>query len=105
MRLAAILPFFFAGLGLVRAIDERLLYTIPAGDTIDTFTSDFESTCATWAPAIAAGLTSEASLVEPGDFSGANADTEARIYCTWTHGTTIVPFTTEVAASLGATEA
>ncbi|KAJ7512868.1 hypothetical protein B0H11DRAFT_1898133 [Mycena galericulata] len=105
MRFAALIPFLCAGLGLVRAADDRLLYTIPAGDTIDTFTSDFDTTCSTWPPAIAAGLTFVESLVEPGDFSGKNADTEARIVCAWTDGTTITTFTTDVAASLGATPA
>ncbi|KAJ7484435.1 hypothetical protein FB451DRAFT_84850 [Mycena latifolia] len=105
MRFAVLLPFLCAGLGLVHAVDDRLLYTIPAGDTIDTFTSDFDDACTTWAPAVYAGLTFVDFLVEPGDFSGKNADTEARIVCAWTDGTTITTFTTDVAASLGATPA
>ncbi|KAJ7698647.1 hypothetical protein B0H17DRAFT_1196747 [Mycena rosella] len=104
MRFAVLLPFLCAGLGLVRARDDRLLYTIPAGDSIDTFTSDFDDACATWAPAVNAGLTFVESLVEPGDFSGKNPDTEARIVCSFTNGT-ITTFTTDVAASLGATPA
>ncbi|KAJ6557571.1 hypothetical protein B0H19DRAFT_1148121 [Mycena capillaripes] len=99
-----LVPFLFAALGLVRAIDNRLLYAIPAGDSIDTFTSDFDAACASWAPAAAAGLTFAEALVEPGDFSGKNADTEAKIFCTWTDGTTSTTFTKDVAASLGATE-
>ncbi|KAJ7098308.1 hypothetical protein C8R44DRAFT_811311 [Mycena epipterygia] len=105
MRFAVLLPFLCAGLGLVHAADDRLLYTIPAADSIDTFTSDFTAACSSWQPAVAAGLTFVDSLVEPGDFQGKHADTEARIVCAWTNGTTITTFTTDVAASLGATPA
>ncbi|KAJ7931208.1 hypothetical protein B0H13DRAFT_1959440 [Mycena leptocephala] len=104
MRFTILAPFLLASLGLVRARDDRLLYTIPAGDSMDTFTADFETACSTWPPAIAAGLTFLDFLVEPGDFSGKNADTEARIVCAWTNGT-ITTFTEDVAASLGATPA
>ncbi|KAJ7894817.1 hypothetical protein B0H13DRAFT_2035741 [Mycena leptocephala] len=68
-----------------------------------TFINEFDEACSTWAPAIAAGLTWVQSLVEPGDFSGKNPDTEAKIVCAWTDGTTITTFTQDVAASLGAT--
>jgi hypothetical protein len=91
MRFTILAPFLLASLGLVRARDDRLLYTIPAGDSMDTFTaeyaqsyistamtkphvSSFETACSTWPPAIAAGLTFLDFLVEPGDFSGKNAD-------------------------------
>ncbi|KAJ6572048.1 hypothetical protein B0H19DRAFT_1372950 [Mycena capillaripes] len=103
MRFATILPFICAGLGLVRATDDRLLYAIPAGDTIDTFTVAFQTTCKNWPPAVDAGLKFEEGLVEPGDFSGKNAATEAKILCYFTDGTTFPEFTTEVASSLGAT--
>ncbi|KAJ7479741.1 hypothetical protein FB451DRAFT_1239727 [Mycena latifolia] len=106
MRFAALLPFICAGLGgLVQARDDRLLYAIPAGDTMDVFTSDFDAACGSWAPAIDAGLTAFEALVEPGDFSGKNADTEAKIFCSWSNGPgiNITLFTTDVAASLGAT--
>ncbi|KAJ6572042.1 hypothetical protein B0H19DRAFT_1065039 [Mycena capillaripes] len=104
MKFAVLAPFLFACVALVRARDDRLLFTIPAGDTIDAFTTDFEDACANWAPAIDAGLTFVDFLVEAGDFSGNNADTEARIVCAWTNGT-ITTFTTDVAESLGATPA
>ncbi|KAJ6557563.1 hypothetical protein B0H19DRAFT_1376274 [Mycena capillaripes] len=104
MQLTLLAPLLFAALGLVRAADDRLLYAIPAGDTIETFTSDFTAVCRSWQPAVAAGLTFVEALVEPGDFSGKNADTEAKIFCAWTDGTTTTLFTEDVAASLGATE-
>ncbi|KAJ7182946.1 hypothetical protein C8R43DRAFT_1101177 [Mycena crocata] len=104
MHFAVLAPFLCAAFGLVRAVDDRLLYQIPAGETIDTFTSDFETTCTSWAPAIDAGLTFSNFLVQPGDFQGKNADTEAKIVCAWTDGTTITTFTEDVAAELGATQ-
>ncbi|KAJ6616450.1 hypothetical protein B0H10DRAFT_2391792 [Mycena sp. CBHHK59/15] len=70
MKFTTFIPFICAGLGLVRAVDDRLLYTIPAGDTMDEFTA---ATCGSWQPAIDEGLTFVESLVEPGDFSGHNA--------------------------------
>ncbi|KAJ7098301.1 hypothetical protein C8R44DRAFT_988831 [Mycena epipterygia] len=103
MRFATVLPFVFSGLGLVRAIDDRLLYTIPSRDTIAIFTTAFQSTCESW-PA-AAGLKFEEALVEPGDFSGANDTTEAKLLCYFADAATgtFPEFTADVAASLGAT--
>ncbi|KAF7343296.1 Glycoside hydrolase family 81 protein [Mycena venus] len=106
MLFTVLASVLFANLGLVRAVDDRLPYWIPAGDTIATFTADFDNACATWPPAIAAGnLTFLFSLVEPGNFQGKNADTEALIACEWTDGVSTIPttFTTEIAAYLGAT--
>ncbi|KAF8205908.1 hypothetical protein K438DRAFT_1931747 [Mycena galopus ATCC 62051] len=94
----------FAAVGLVQAVDDRLLYEIPAGDTIATFNADWTSTCSTWPPAVAQGLTFSEAFFQPGDFQGKNAATEALIFCAWTDGTTFPTFTTDVAASLGATE-
>ncbi|KAJ7033154.1 hypothetical protein C8F04DRAFT_1105302 [Mycena alexandri] len=105
MQFTIFASFLFAAVGLVAAADDRLLFTIPYGDSIDTFTSDFQTACSTWQPAIDAGLTLVNDLVEAGDFSGKNADTEARLVCAWSDGTTITTFTTDVATSLGATPA
>ncbi|KAJ7171467.1 hypothetical protein C8R46DRAFT_1217028 [Mycena filopes] len=106
MQLTLLVPVLCAAFGVVHAADDRLLFTIPAGDTIEQFSADFQSTCAAWPPAVAAGLTFLDSLVEPGDFQGKNADTEAKIVCAWTDSTgAITTFTTEVATSLGATSA
>ncbi|KAJ7894244.1 hypothetical protein B0H14DRAFT_3125649 [Mycena olivaceomarginata] len=105
MQFALSAAFLLAAVGLVHAVDDRLLYTIPAGDTMQTFTSDFTDACSTWPPAVNAGMTFVEALVEPGDFSGKNADTEAKIICGWTDGTTFPTFTEDVAASLGATPA
>ncbi|KAJ6502692.1 hypothetical protein C8R47DRAFT_1210760 [Mycena vitilis] len=66
------------------------------------FTTDFENTCTTWPPAVAAGFTFENYLVEAGDYQGKNADTQAKIFCVWLDGTVQTPFTSEVAVSLGA---
>ncbi|KAJ7789601.1 hypothetical protein B0H14DRAFT_3484024 [Mycena olivaceomarginata] len=93
----------FAAVGLIQAADNRLLFTIPAGDSVDTFTADFTDACTAWAPAVDAGFTFVEALVEPGDFSAKNADTEARLICSFTDGTTFPTFTTDVATSMGAT--
>ncbi|KAK7059689.1 glycoside hydrolase family 81 protein [Favolaschia claudopus] len=93
----------FAVVGLVSAVDNRLLYQFPAGDTLETFSADFEAACSTWQPAIDQGLTYARTLIEPGDWQGKNADTQAKIICSWTDGTNFPPFTVDVAASLGAT--
>ncbi|KAF7348535.1 Glycoside hydrolase family 81 protein [Mycena venus] len=105
MRFAksTLFSFICAGLGLVHATDDRLLFAIPAGDTIATFTTAFQTTCRNWSPAVEAGLKFEEALVEPGDFSGENATTEAKILCYFTDGTTFPEFTSDVAESLGAT--
>ncbi|KAJ7042946.1 hypothetical protein C8F04DRAFT_1251757 [Mycena alexandri] len=83
---------FFAPVGLVSAADDRLLFAIPSGDSIDTFTSKHQ-------PAIDADLTLVDIVVEAGDFSGNNADTEARLVCAWTDGTTVTTLT-NVATSM-----
>ncbi|KAJ7032147.1 hypothetical protein C8F04DRAFT_1235491 [Mycena alexandri] len=112
MQFLLAIPFFCAALSLVRAEDNRLSYFIPVGDTIDVFTADFDATCSTWAPAISQGLFFSEAFVEPGDFQGKNADTEALIFCDWknvtgaiTSDSQITTFTVDVAASLGATPA
>ncbi|KAJ7512870.1 hypothetical protein B0H11DRAFT_1947750 [Mycena galericulata] len=99
---AILLPFLISALGVVRAEDYRLLYEIPHGESMATFNTTFEFVCAIWPPAKFSGLKFQGALVEPGDYSGKNATTEAKIFCTWTNGTTVTPYTTEVAAFLGA---
>ncbi|KAJ6616457.1 hypothetical protein B0H10DRAFT_2219470 [Mycena sp. CBHHK59/15] len=92
----------------VYAVDNRLLYTIPAGDTIDAFRSQFEKTCSTWRPAKRAGLKFRGVLFEPGDYSGKHTDMEARIVCSWYNTSTpnapSVTYTRAVAEHLGATK-
>ncbi|KAJ7061503.1 hypothetical protein C8F01DRAFT_1137606 [Mycena amicta] len=106
MHFTALVSFLVVAAGFVRAADDRLLYKIPAGDTIDQFTSDFNTACSTWQPAIDQGLTFVEALVEPGDFSGKNADTEAKIVCAWENSNDVITtFTEDVATSLGATPA
>ncbi|KAJ7453773.1 hypothetical protein FB451DRAFT_1280771 [Mycena latifolia] len=106
MRFAALLPILFAGLGLVHAADDRLLFKIPNPGALSTFASDFATTCATWEPAIHGdSLIFNEALVEAGDFSGNNTDSEARLVCAWTNGETTPTFTADVAESLGATPA
>ncbi|KAJ7067499.1 hypothetical protein C8F01DRAFT_1079586 [Mycena amicta] len=92
--------------GAAQAFDFRELYTLPSGLDMVSFTVEFGNACATWAPALSAGLTFEGFNVEPGDFRGLNPDTEAKIDCVFTVGGDVhqpQPFTDGVATSLGAT--
>ncbi|KAK7059611.1 hypothetical protein R3P38DRAFT_2836826 [Favolaschia claudopus] len=106
MRFATLTTsIFFAMVGLVSARDDRLLFTIPAGESMDQFSTDFQSTCSTWYPAENGdSYTFLDALVEPGDFQGKNADTEAKLVCAWTDTSgDIILYTTDVAEALGAT--
>ncbi|KAJ7154744.1 hypothetical protein C8R46DRAFT_1227562 [Mycena filopes] len=98
------------GWGGVQAIDNRLLYTIPKGETMTQFTKCFEKTCTNgaWKPPPPKGLTFRGFIVEPGDYSGKNADKEAKIVCSWYNASSTanpnpsITFTTEVADYLDA---
>ncbi|KAJ7793007.1 hypothetical protein B0H13DRAFT_2172166 [Mycena leptocephala] len=92
MRPSVLISLLSAAVGFVHAIDNRLLFTIPAGDDMVEFAVAFGNACALWQPAIAAGLTFGGFLVEPGDFRGNNPE----IVCGWSNGMT---FTKDVAAS------
>ncbi|KAJ7150986.1 hypothetical protein C8R43DRAFT_1236173 [Mycena crocata] len=110
---SALLGIYFALFGgRVGAADNRLLYTIPAKETIETFRSCFVDTCAkgTWKPAHHKGLTYRGFIFQPGDYSGKHNDTEARLVCSWYNTSAPEPqppsitFTREVAEYLGATK-
>ncbi|KAJ6588196.1 hypothetical protein B0H19DRAFT_200332 [Mycena capillaripes] len=112
MQFTILLPILCAALGqLVQAApttDDRLLVQIPSVDGINAFTDAWIDVC-TLFPDFNTdgrpkpGLSLVSSLVEPGDFSGNNADTEAKVVCTWANGTTLLPITTEVVNFIGAT--
>ncbi|KAJ6600603.1 hypothetical protein DFH09DRAFT_1070390 [Mycena vulgaris] len=111
MQFMILLPILCAALGLVQAsptVDDRLLVQIPSVDGIDAFTDAWTDVCTLWPPFNAEGLPKPglslvSSLVKRGDFSGNNADTEARVVCTWANGTTPVVITPDVANFIGAT--
>ncbi|KAJ7669310.1 hypothetical protein DFH06DRAFT_1180562 [Mycena polygramma] len=105
----AILPLLALIVG-VRAPDNRLLYTVPKHETINTFRTRFEQACqsGTWRPPPPKDLQFRGYIFEPGDYSGKNANTEARIVCSWyspsAPNASSTLFTTEVAEFLGATK-
>ncbi|KAJ7249106.1 hypothetical protein B0H12DRAFT_1234783 [Mycena haematopus] len=129
MQLTLILPIFCAAFGLVQAlpqpqVDARPLVQIPSVDGMDAFTVRatgnarttykilttlrWADVCTLWPPFNTGGLpdaghTLVSSLVEPGDFSGNNAATEARVVCAWDVGTTLTDITADVANFVGAT--
>jgi len=93
--------FLFAIFRAISAIDNRLLYNNPSGVSTTEFQAEWYEACPAYQPA---GYTYEGDLFEAGDFSGKNADSEARVYCTYTSADgTLTTFTTEVAEQLGAT--
>ncbi|KAJ7255279.1 hypothetical protein C8J57DRAFT_1721840 [Mycena rebaudengoi] len=102
----AVLPLLLYGTIGGQATDYRLLYTIPAKDTMATFRVRFDETCPTWKPALENGYTFRGTLIEPGDYSGKHTDTEARLVCSWYNASTVnkptIIFTREVAECLGA---
>ncbi|KAJ7930450.1 hypothetical protein B0H13DRAFT_1858860 [Mycena leptocephala] len=63
MRITAAFSLLFASAGLVRAIDNFLLYNLPPGVTVDQFTDVFNNTCTIWPAAIADDLTFFAAQV------------------------------------------
>ncbi|KAJ7245928.1 hypothetical protein B0H12DRAFT_1127195 [Mycena haematopus] len=113
MQLTLLLPTFYAVFGLVQAVpqpraDDRLLVKIPSVDGMDAFTDAWTDVCTLWPPFNTDGLpkpghTLVSSLVEPGDFSGNYATTEAKVVCSWDVGTTLTPITADVANFVGAT--
>ncbi|KAF7365897.1 Glycoside hydrolase family 81 protein [Mycena venus] len=112
MQFTLLLPLFVAALGQLGhgapAVDDRLLVQIPSVDGMSAFTDAWADVCTLWPPFNTNGLPNPgmslvSSLVEPGDFSGNNADTEAKVVCTWTDGTKLIPITPDVANFIGAT--
>ncbi|KAJ7784970.1 hypothetical protein DFH07DRAFT_763587 [Mycena maculata] len=59
------LSLLFASVGLVRAIDNFLLYDLPPEVTVDQFTDAFDDLCTIWPAAIAQDLTFFDAQVEP----------------------------------------
>ncbi|KAF7315943.1 Glycoside hydrolase family 81 protein [Mycena indigotica] len=106
MRFSTTLAILASVAGFASAADNRLLYNIPSSETPVSFAVAFGNACATYAPAIAAGLTFEAFQVQPGNFQGQNTQTQAKIFCSfWDAAHVITTFTDEVATSVGATAA
>ncbi|KAJ7436032.1 hypothetical protein FB451DRAFT_1308069 [Mycena latifolia] len=112
MQFTLLLPLFVAALGQLGhsapAVDDRLLVQIPSVDGMNAFTDAWTDVCTLWPPfntnAVPnPGMSLVSSLVEPGDFSGNNADTEAKVVCTWTDGTKLIAITPDVADFVGAT--
>ncbi|KAJ7500812.1 hypothetical protein B0H11DRAFT_1994562 [Mycena galericulata] len=101
MRFTVALSFLFASAGLVRAIDNFLLYDLPPEVTVDQFTDAFDDVCIIWPAAIAQDLTFFVAQVEP-PVNG-NDPNAVRITCTWLNGTNFVQFADVVAQVLGAT--
>ncbi|KAJ7878426.1 hypothetical protein B0H13DRAFT_2346559 [Mycena leptocephala] len=110
MQLTILLPIV-AALGLVQAlptVDDRLLVQIPSVDGMSAFTDAWADVCTLWPPFNGIsfpnpGMSLVSSSVEPGDFSGQNAETEAKVVCSWKNGTTLIVITPDVVDFIGAT--
>ncbi|AAW41072.1 hypothetical protein CNBA5500 [Cryptococcus deneoformans B-3501A] len=87
---------------LVLATDYRLLVNKPSCQTIDQFRFNFETLC----PVFETSNTTEYKgglYFYPGDYQGQNADTQARVFCTYVNSTDNVVYsvTSELVTSLG----
>ncbi|AFR92716.1 hypothetical protein C343_00600 [Cryptococcus neoformans C23] len=92
--------------GLVSAVDYRLLVNKPSCQTMDQFRYNFETLC----PVFAISNTSkyEGGLYfYSGDYQGQNAETQARVFCTYVNTTdnSVYPVTSELVTSLGGSTA
>ncbi|KAJ7696172.1 hypothetical protein B0H16DRAFT_1647869 [Mycena metata] len=65
MRFTAPLTLLVASAGLVRALDNFLLYNLPPQVNLTQFTTAFDSVCTIWPVAIANGQTLFGALAEP----------------------------------------
>ncbi|WOO84546.1 uncharacterized protein LOC62_06G008062 [Vanrija pseudolonga] len=91
-----------ATLAGTKAIDSRLLVTIPSCVDATTWGASFTSTCADFQPAIDDGNTYAGALFEDCDYSGKNCDTKARVSCSYTDPDgNAVYYTQDVVESLG----
>ncbi|ESK93862.1 hypothetical protein Moror_13045 [Moniliophthora roreri MCA 2997] len=105
MHLSLPLISLAAIFGVAQAVDNRLLFEVPAGETVEEFSPKFQDSCSTWGPAIDQGLTLQTIYVNPGDFRGQNADTQVKLICSYHNDETgaTITFTKDVAEDLGAT--
>ncbi|KAK1219943.1 hypothetical protein PQX77_017308 [Marasmius sp. AFHP31] len=88
---------------LALAVDNRLLFQVPAGDTTETFQPKFVETCQNWPEA--SGLTLQTVTYQVGDWQGKNNETQVKLICSYHDNVpTTITFTKQVAESLGATE-
>ncbi|KAF7295571.1 Glycoside hydrolase family 81 protein [Mycena indigotica] len=104
MRFSATLAVLASVVGFATAADNRLLYQLPSSETPVSFAVAFGNACASYAPALGAGLTFRYFQVQPGNFQGQNTETQAKIFCSFQDAAGVASlFTNEVATSVGAT--
>ncbi|KDN50419.1 hypothetical protein K437DRAFT_255137 [Tilletiaria anomala UBC 951] len=86
---------------LTKRVDNRQLVSFQGGDGA-AFCKAWKCACVNYEPTNTA-LYFQATYCQPGDFSGKNTNTEARVYCTFTDGTTQTQVVKHIAAETGAT--
>ncbi|KAJ8076204.1 hypothetical protein PM082_000622 [Marasmius tenuissimus] len=102
MKFTSILLTVSSLTGLALAVDNRLLFQVPAGDTTATFEPKFVETCQNWPEA--SSLTLQTVYYQPGNWQGKNTETQVRLICSYHDDVpTTITFTKQVAESLGAT--
>ncbi|KAJ7739007.1 hypothetical protein B0H16DRAFT_1569520 [Mycena metata] len=102
MRFTASLALLVASAGLVRALDNFLLYNLPPQVNLTQFTTAFDSVCTIWPVAIANGQTLFGALAEP-PIHNVDPPNSVRVTCTWIDGTTEFQYAADIAGKLGAT--
>ncbi|KAJ7095032.1 hypothetical protein C8R44DRAFT_951312 [Mycena epipterygia] len=103
MRFTAALSLLVASAGLVRAIDNFLLYELPPQVNLTQFTTAFESVCTIWPVAIENNQTLFGALAEP-PLHNVDPPNSVRVTCTW-RGEMFAEFqyAADIAGELGAT--
>ncbi|KAJ7738938.1 hypothetical protein B0H16DRAFT_1465495 [Mycena metata] len=102
MRFTAPLALLVASAGLVRALDNFLLYNPPPQVNLTQFITAFESVCTIWPVAIENGQTLLGALAEGPRFN-LDPPNSVRVTCTWLEGTTLFQYAADIAGELGAT--
>ncbi|KAJ7892551.1 hypothetical protein B0H14DRAFT_3126105 [Mycena olivaceomarginata] len=103
MQFTAALALLVGSAGLVRALDNFLLYTLPPQVNLTQFTTAFESVCTIWPVAIENGQTLFGALAAP-PIHNVDPSNSVRITCTWRDGMFAeFQYAADIAGELGAT--
>ncbi|KAJ7858336.1 hypothetical protein B0H13DRAFT_1982971 [Mycena leptocephala] len=102
MRFTAALALLVASAGLVRAIDNFLLYNLPPQVNLTQFATAFESVCTIWPVAIENGQTLFGALAEP-PLHNVDPPNSVRVTCTWRDVFAEFQYAADIAGELGAT--
>ncbi|KAJ6505908.1 hypothetical protein C8R47DRAFT_1209847 [Mycena vitilis] len=101
MRFTASLALLITSVGLVHALDNFLLYTLPPQVNLTQFAPAFTSVCAIWPVAIQKNQTLLGALAEP-PIPNVDPLDSVRITCTYHDATLLYQYAADIASVLGA---